>query len=245
MDDEALLAALASEGNTLSALANGNLDRAVPTCPGWDVAQVLTHLGGVYGWAAEVVASEGERPSRPRPEPPAQRSQLLGWFDEQRGKLLAELRSRHPDQPAWAFPTAVPQTVAWWYRRQALETAMHRVDVERAAGDSPSPIGSELAIDGIDEYLTYMLPGALRRLSDARPKGTLHLHATDADGEWWLDLDAEEVMARREHAKADTALRGPASGLYTWLWNRQTATEAGIELFGDPSIEESWQQVKV
>ena len=53
--------------------------------------------------------------------------------------------------------------------------------------------------------------------------GSLHLHATDTDGEWYLGLAPDRLEHRREHAKADAALRGTASDLLLWLVGRRPA----------------------
>src|ERR1700689_3142477 len=70
MDQTSLLASLASEGAALADAADGHLERPVPACPEWDVAQLVTHTGGVHAWAAQVVAARGER-TGPRGAPNA------------------------------------------------------------------------------------------------------------------------------------------------------------------------------
>jgi len=148
-----------------------------------------------------------------------------------------------------------PHTVGWWRRRQALETAVHRWDAEAATGD-PSPVPTGLAVDGIDEYLFDFLPRIYaRRPAGSGPgelphSGTLHLHATDAEdipggGEWFVEFEGDYPSVRREHAKADTALRGPASGLYLWLWNRQTPAGAGLEVLGSAGVVGAWANIKI
>jgi uncharacterized protein (TIGR03083 family) len=243
MQPSELLEALASEGRLLAEVAASHLDRPVPTCPEWDVAALVGHQGRVYRWAAGVVAAGGERPTNRGPEPPSDRSELLDWFGAAHAELLGELRGRDPGDPAWTFVPTAPQEVRWWMRRQALESAVHRFDAQLAAG-ATTRVDPPLALEGIEEFLTAFLPGVLTQRPVDGLTGTFHVHATDAEGEWYMDLDAKEP-ARHEHAKADTAVRGPASGLYLWLWNRQTPEEAGLETFGDGAVVEAWRAVKV
>jgi hypothetical protein len=121
--------------------------------------------------------------------------------------------------------------------------AVHRWDAQAAAGMKPDPVAGDLAVDGVDEMLVQFLPGALSRRPVEGLTGTLHLHATDAEGEWWLDLDAEGLDTRRQHAKADTAVRGPASSLYLWVWNRVAPPAAGLEVFGRTDTVEAWRAI--
>jgi uncharacterized protein (TIGR03083 family) len=243
MEPGDFLAAIDIEGRALLAAATGNLDRPVPTCPDWDVAALVTHIGQVYGWVVGILASNGRPFSGKRPDPPDETAELPDWFASQLTRVIAALSASQPTDPAWVFSPLAPQQAGWWYRRQALETAVHRVDAEYAAGPA-SPLPSDLAADGIDEFLMQFLPGMIQRSRVAGLGGTLHVHCTDTPGEWWLDFGAEGLNPKREHAKGDTALRGPASGLYLWLMNRQTADDAGIEALGDTALVEAWPAVR-
>ncbi|MGH9115951.1 MAG: maleylpyruvate isomerase N-terminal domain-containing protein, partial [Acidimicrobiales bacterium] len=49
MDSADYLDHLAREGAAFAAAAEAGLDRPVPTCPGWDVAALVAHLGQVHG----------------------------------------------------------------------------------------------------------------------------------------------------------------------------------------------------
>jgi uncharacterized protein (TIGR03083 family) len=246
MDSAALLDSLAADGTALADAAEDHLDRPVAACPDWTVFGLVRHLGGVHAWVRQVVAAKGERlgPRQPTatPEEP---DALLAWYRAGVADLVEAL-SVDPESPAWTFLPAAPNTVGWWRRRQALETAVHRWDAQTAAAaGEPDPIGAELAAEGIDEMLTDFLPGVLRARPVEALTGTFHLHATDTPGEWWLDFDGDQLTTRREHAKADAALRGPASGLYLWLWNRQTPEAAGLEVFGRTETVDAWPAVKV
>jgi uncharacterized protein (TIGR03083 family) len=237
-----LVAALDHESSLAAQGAEGALDSPVSTCPGWRVSDVIGHLGGVYSWASTAVRGGGERPSG-RLSPPDEPEALLPWFAEMRAGLLDAFDGRDPADPAWVFTSAAPHTVGWWARRQALETAIHRYDVEKGAGRSPSPVDPPLAVEGVDEFLMLFLPIRLTHSPVDGLRGTFHAHSTDAPGEWSLDF-AEPDLTRREHSKADTAIRGPASGLFLWTWNRVTPEEGGLETFGDAAVISGWRELK-
>lgn len=244
MDSRAHLAALEADSGAIAELAPQHLERAVPACPDWDVADLIGHLGGVYSWAAMVTSAGGDRPQGERDRPPPDREALIRWFQVKRQAVLSVLAGTDPDRPAWVFIAPSPRNVAWWRRRQAMETAIHLADVQQAAGITPT-MSAELAADGIDEVLTEMLPGLMARRRVEGLGGTLHVHCTDAEGEWVLDFSAPTLEVRREHAKADTAARGPAAGLYLWLWNRTDPESAGLDVFGDQSLVETWRKVRL
>jgi uncharacterized protein (TIGR03083 family) len=245
MDSPRLLSFLAADGATLANAAEGHLDLLVPTCPDWTVAELVAHLGRVHGWVCATVAAGGERATRPAAdEVPQEPDALLHWYRTGLQRLVAAL-DVDPETAAWTFSPSAPNNVGWWQRRQALETALHRWDVQSATSMNPAPINADLAVEGIDEFLTEFLPGLLSANTPDGLKGTFHLHATDTPGEWWLDFDATEQGAKREHAKADTAVRGPTSALYLWLWNRQSPEEAGLDVFGRPETVAAWRAVRI
>ncbi len=68
----------------------------------------------------------------------------------------------------------------------------------------------------------------------------LHLHATDAPGEWVLRFAGGEVTVTREHAKGEAALRGPASELLLVLYGR--AQPGPDSLIGDPAVLRLWTE---
>jgi uncharacterized protein (TIGR03083 family) len=261
MDQAAYIAGITAESTALAGAAAGHLDDRVPACPEWTVADLVGHLGGVFGWVSAVLAAGGARPAAGFTEPPGDRDALLDWYGQVRDQMVADLASHRPEDPAWVFVPSAPQNTGWWCRRQALESAVHRYDAQTAArtaasgkaasgkaasgkaasakGDSLDPV---LAAEGIDEYLTGLLPRRDKPIEGMT--GTFHVHTTDTDGEWSLDFDVEGLAVRHEHSKADTAVRGPASDLYLWMLNRQTAEEGGLEVFGNASVVDAWRNVR-
>jgi hypothetical protein len=123
--------------------------------------------------------------------------------------------------------------------------AIHRFDIEHAAagedGPPPTPVDGDVAAAGIEEFVIEFLPGLLTQVGIDTLSGTLHLHATDGPTEWWIDLN-HDGSARREHAKADTALRGIRSDLLLWLTNRQPSE--ALNVLGERAVLERWGQLR-
>jgi predicted lipid carrier protein YhbT len=118
----------------------------------------------------------------------------------------------------------------------AFETLVHRWDAQTAVGGA-EPFSAELAADGLDEHLAN-LP-YFREV----PRGdgeTLHVHCTDADGEWLLTRTRDGLAVAREHAKADVALRGGASDLFLVVLGRQPTDT--VEVFGADALD-PWRPV--
>lgn len=235
MDPDALLMHYRSGGTALAAAARVGLDEQVPSCPDWSVSDLVGHVGSVHAWVLACLASAPD--DRPRfsdiAGPPA--DGLIDWYvavHRELGDAMAAGDLNHV-VPSWAG--AVP--IRWWLRRQAHEVAVHRWDGERAHGE-PAPIDAPLAVDGIDEFLDVFVPRLGAKLAGTGE--TIHLHATDIDGEWLVERAADGSQVTRGHAKGDVAVRGTASDLLLLLWGRRDVGD--LETFGDRSVFESWQE---
>jgi uncharacterized protein (TIGR03083 family) len=228
-------------GEALGRRADTSWDLAVPACPGWDVGTVLAHVGGVHRWATANLTT-GRARRRDLPPPPTERPALLAWYREGLTALVETAGRVDPTAEVWTFGASGERRGAWWVRRMAQETAMHHRDAEVAAGADVGPLDADQAVAGIDEYLADFLP-RLPPEAAAGLTGTLHLHVTDGDGEWLVDLADLGAPVRHEHAKADTAVRGPASDLLLWLWNRQAPR--ALTVFGDSAIVERWTDIRM
>ena len=236
--------ALRREGELLAAAGEGtDLDTPIPTCPEWRMRDLIRHVGDVHRWAAAHVAERRTEPigKAELPEvagPLPADGGLLEWFREGHARLLRTLEAADPDTRCWSFLPA-PSPVAFWARRQAHETGIHRADAESPGGPSRiTPFPIDFAVDGIEELLL----GFLGRPDDGPPVDpprTLHLHATDTEGEWLIRL-AQGVEVRREHQHADCAVRGSASDLQLLLWNRLMPD--GLDVRGDPSVLALWRE---
>jgi uncharacterized protein (TIGR03083 family) len=246
------IAALERDGDLLALAAErAGLDAAVPPCPPWQVRDLLRHLGYVHRWAARYVAEQLARPTDEPPESEVLRggppdAELIGWFRDGHAALVETLRTADPGVRCWTVLPG-PSCVGSWARRQAHETAIHRVDAELAAGQT-TPTPADFAADGIDELIMGFFARDAARLTDAQRTGvhpSLQVRAADTGGEWLIELVAHEGLAasvRRGSGPAGCTLSGPASGLYLLLWNRCGPAEAGVTVAGDAGVLGAWRQ---
>jgi len=168
---ESWLAALRAEGAAFhtaieTAAAAGQLDASVPTCPDWTVRQLAFHLADVYRYVAfHVPRGEASKPERPAPEP-TEGLDPLATFDSRYAEVVRVLESVDADLPAYNWAPQAKRA-AFWHRRMAVETALHRWDAQVAAGPA-EPVDAKLATDGINEVVDSMLPAGHRRGSDSQ-----------------------------------------------------------------------------
>ncbi len=227
MHTSALIDTLRTQGESLADTAAATeLTAPVPTCPGWTLRDLLLHVGGVHRWAATVVRERRAAPvviDQPYDivdELPDDDG-LVAWFRDGHADLVATLRAAPGDVACWSFlPASSP--LAFWARRQAHETAVHRADADAAARRAPAPIEPAAAEDGIDELLTCFVANRNRRLRD-KTGWTLRMHATDVDARWLVRVGPELPQAERVDAgvHADVTVAGQAAVLYLALWNRR------------------------
>lgn len=237
MEPAVYLEALRRDGTALSRAARGAPDAAVPSCPGWSMTDLVAHVGQVHRDKAGIARAGAvrERPARAA-DATQTGDALLAWYDEGLADLVAVLAAADPDQPAWSWSRHPGDArIAFWLRRMAHETAVHRWDAEHAAGLPATAIGPPaLAADGVDEVL-FLWMGDPDDPPYTRAAGTVHLHASDTPGEWVLRLGGQGgVEVRRSHEHADVALRGPASDLDLVLWGRLPA--GGLGPVGDTML---------
>jgi uncharacterized protein (TIGR03083 family) len=180
----------------------------VAGCPGWSLADLVWHLSGVQHFWTWVVRIRAADPSAYVAPPRRPDDELLGWLDARSAELESVLAGADPAERVWTW--APQQDVAFVLRRQAQEAVVHTADVEEVLGDQ-RPIPAEVGLDGIDEWLDVMVPGAL----PGGPPPEAHpvvLHAVDAD--------AERTLFPGTRPFPIAALTGTAGDLLLALWRR-------------------------
>lgn len=242
MDTAAHIDTLEREGAALLASAErAGWDAEVPSCPGWRVRDLVLHTGNVHRWAGGFVA-EGRTEPAPIGAETVPDESVAAWFLDGHGRLADCLRSAGDDLECWSFLTGSPGARAFWARRQAHETTVHRVDAELAAGAELGPVTTGFATDGIDELLAGFHTRRFSRVRSEEPR-VLRVSATDAaDGDWTVRISADPPRVERAAGEAwDCRLSGPAATLYLALWNRIPYGD-GVVIDGDASVATQWQE---
>lgn len=182
-----------------SALLAADPAREVAACPGWTVRELAGHVTGVHRWALAALSSDTPPPYDETPTD----GDLAEAYAAAGQALVARLRDLPPDHACWTFDKS-NRSASFWRRRQVHELAVHRWDV------APYDLTEEVAEDGIDEVLDFMLPRQLHAGRSTLPPGTLHLAAPARS--WSIGQGAPE-----------TTVNGSASDLLLSLWGRGKA----------------------
>lgn len=218
-------AALTTAIAAISATDLGSLTTPVPACGDWTIADVIVHTSTIQRWATRILTTHAqERPARGR-GPDLAGQAVIDHFIEGATGLTDALDAADLDEVLYTF--IGPRPAAWWLRRQAHETTVHAWDVH------PAPIAAATAVDGIDELFEVFVPTLPADHVDGHGE-TVHLHATDADGEWLIRFDADRLAITPEHSKGDAAARGTASDLLLFAWSR--IPPESLTTFGDPAL---------
>ena len=235
LDPDRYLEHVADDGERLVEAAAAHLDAPVPWCPGWVGRDVISHTGVVHRHKTAIVADrllENPDPDEAPVDDPA----LLAWYREGLAGMLAALGDTDSAAAVWTWHSP-EQTVGFWVRRMAHETAIHRADAESTAGPI-TPLDPTLAADGVDEVLGPIMAAYTTDPAwEFAPDGsTVEVRLPDVGevrhlvmgsgkhGPGWL---YEEGPA----AGPAAVIEAPASALDLWAWGR--ADEAVLSIDGD------------
>ena len=247
MDSSRYLDSLAADFALLRAAATAaGLDAPVPSCPGWTVTDLVRHTGEVYlhkTLAMRLGDFPGEQdwPDGIGAQPP------LELLDRTYAGLTHELTTRAPDSPAPTWYRPEP-TVAFWMRRMAQETVIHRIDAELAAravtGQAVSPVPDDVAADGVDEVLIRFLgygstawPDEFAALQGPRLEttgGDDTVVVTTGTATWTVRPRPDRVDVQAgSGGDVHATVGGDPAPLLGWLWGR--GGEERVSVSGDPA----------
>ena len=237
MDKHATISQISADGRRLLEVSRGDLDAPVPTCGDWAIRDLVAHMGWVHGLVGEYVTRRAVKPltREEMPNPPSDDS-VTDFAAACLERLVDGLAGVEPDTPVWNWSPR--QDAAFYFRRMLHETSVHRWDAENSLGDAAA-VDGEQGRDGVDEFFDFVLPNAQARKRRELPRGSIHLHRTDGEGEWLVrGAEDGEIVTRRVHAKGDAAVRGTGGELFLAMWNRLPLSS--LQVFGDADAARAW-----
>ena len=216
----------------------------VPTCPDWDLAELLRHAGTVHRWAATMVErSSQERLRREDMDwaVPEDSNALPDWLAEGAEFVAERFKSADPATPMWAW--GWPKTAGFWPRRMLHETGVHRADAEFALGRTPD-FDPEVAADGVSELLDNLPHAAYfaPRVAELKGEGeTVAFVARDLGAVWAIELGRDGFTWSRDgetEVGAAATLETTAGELLLTLYGRRPIRPG--EVTGDRTLVEKW-----
>lgn len=235
-----------SDGRRIADVAEGNLDKTVPSCPDFTVERLAQHTASLYVFWSEAL----EQNRRPEIDWNAVfAGDLIALNRTGLERFLATIGPLDPEAPTWTWADMIPGAttsgnVRFWMRRSAQELAVHRWDFENAVGDT-HPIDAALAADGIDEVLTVFGPATGHpdfKGTSERFEGngeTFRLEPTDGPAPITFTAQPDRFDLATT-AEPDVTARGTASDLLLFTWGRVPASV--LEVSGDASLLDRWQE---
>jgi uncharacterized protein (TIGR03083 family) len=217
----------------------GGLRQPVSACPGWTVADLVEHLGGVQVFWTHTVEAGGDPPDEEAvraEQKPA--GDLLRWGEQCSARLVKTLRDTPSHAASWCWWNAERRaSAAEVASRQAHEALIHRWDAEAATG-KPTPAEPALWSDGVDEFAVRLLNGP----DWSGPSGVVALRADDVSQEWRFGAGSASTreggkpvrLGDRRMPEPDALVSGTAEQLDLLLWRRIEVDVSHIE--GAPEL---------
>jgi len=149
----------------------------------------------------------------------------LGAFQVEMGRCIDTFYATSPSEPCYTYQG--PGVAAFWFRRAAIETTLHRMDVAEALGWLDLPLSAERTGDALAEAVEFALPLAARWTQSELP--AMLLNSGDAHDE--LLLGTGEPVA---------SITGDGIGLLSALWGR---SDEHISIDGNAEVARAWLTV--
>lgn len=239
------LAALRADTARIAAALRDAGDEPIAWCGDWAVRDCAHHVAGLHRAVHRVVTGRPDATfatafsdlAIPAADDPGLADSMTAGAAE----VVDLLAATAWDEPCWSFGPAA-RTVAFWPRRMAHETFVHRWDVERAAGataPAAEPVG---AADGVDEYLDVFVAMMRRRVGAPGAGESVLVDTPDAGRRWVVGFPApgERTLARGD-GPADAVLSGPAEAVLLHLWGRPVGADVTFD--GAARVVRRWREL--
>ena len=209
-----------------------SLDTQVPSCPGWNIEKVITHLafglglGYPYALSAPPEAAADQALAEvPWPSQMPSGQDALEALSFHMSRCIKTFRATNPLTPCWTYDG--PGQASFWFRRAAIETTLHRMDVSDALLLGATELADVRAVDTISEAVEFALPLAARMIGT--PDAAMAIKV--AGDERVLVLGEGEIGAE---------ITGGGTAVLSALWGRKRSE---VHVLGDERIAQSWLSV--
>jgi uncharacterized protein (TIGR03083 family) len=211
--------------NMLAGADSESLENRVPAISEWSVMDLTEHLAQTHRWAAACLRT-GEK--TPGIDGRFDRRDPVGSYRSAADDVLDAVRSIDPMRPTWHFGPR-PKLAGFWARREAHETAVHRMDLGGALG-VPVALDRALAADGVDEVLEVFFP---RQVAHGRQEPlpfAVRLVVTDDPQAKIRTLHGDGIPPGPD--EIDATLTGSAQAVLLALWGRLALDDPRLSISG-------------
>jgi uncharacterized protein (TIGR03083 family) len=225
------IAAITQHSAGFAEAARGDLGAPVEHCPGWSMADLVSHLTEVHWfWATIVEGPLAEPPEQSAKPARAADADLVDTFVLGAARLVEVLREADQSAFCWTW-AGWRQDVAFVTRHQVQEAAVHHWDAVHAAG-STLLLDPALSADSVEEFLHFSVASDDDPDEPTTPPlaGVLAFRATDTGDAWTLEDGARPGTAKvTEGAREGVpTVEAPAADLLLWLYGRVELDIAGV-----------------
>ncbi|MEV5833543.1 maleylpyruvate isomerase family mycothiol-dependent enzyme [Nocardia sp. NPDC052112] len=240
-----LCAEIPRQTGTLAALIEDvDPTLAVPDCPGWNLGQLLRHIGGYHRWMETIVRTRAAEPVSD-----AQFNDLSGhfrdpsaivpWLIEGATRLAQTLSAAGPETTVW---TPGPGgTTVFWARRALHEAVVHGWDAA-AAARAELDVSEDIMADGFEEWLEVAASPEAYEPQAGQPGllgagRLLSFHAPNHN--WVVDLTGPAPIWRSADEPAAVTVRSALADLLRFVYHRPALDT--LEISGDRALLDLWR----
>ncbi len=213
-------------------LPASSLTSEIPACPGWTLENVVTHLAYGLGLgyphalraAPDSTAAEAFA-NVPWPTDMPVGPAVFTEFERTMRECIETFRHTDPGTPCFTYQG--PGAAAFWFRRAAIETTLHRMDAVEGLGLSEPQLADERAGDAVAETVEFALPYAAQMSETSASAVAIRVAGSSTEFQLGFGPVAAEIA-------------GDATSLLAALWGR---SKDGVEINGDPGAASAWMSM--
>ena len=225
---------------------------AVPTCPGWTVADLVAHVGQTQHWVSDIVERRIADPAQLPMEMatvPSDPADWPAWLSDGGARAAEAFSDEALEAPVFNAAADDRTGGEFWLSSLLNEEVIHGADAALAAGRDHD-VDADVAAHLVSNHLTMLTSPtwAAQRPDSAnalRGSGeTLHWHATDEPGlgDWFVERGPDGASWEPRSGQADATVSGPAASLLLVLTRRRELADETdrVSVDGDLELVRHW-----